>query len=50
MRTLDIGGVKALPCPNRENNPFLGWRGIRLPLIATSLLSNCVRLYVRVVM
>ncbi|MGB6977514.1 MAG: phosphoenolpyruvate--protein phosphotransferase [Gammaproteobacteria bacterium] len=33
MRTLDIGGDKALPYfPIEENNPFLGWRGIRLTL------------------
>jgi phosphotransferase system enzyme I (PtsP) len=33
MRTLDIGGDKALPYfPINEDNPFLGWRGIRLTL------------------
>ena len=33
MRTLDVGGDKALPYfPMREENPFLGWRGIRLTL------------------
>ncbi|HSH28470.1 MAG TPA: phosphoenolpyruvate--protein phosphotransferase [Thiohalobacter sp.] len=33
LRTLDIGGDKALPYfPIREDNPFLGWRGIRLML------------------
>lgn len=33
MRTLDVGGDKALPYfPVYEDNPFLGWRGIRIML------------------
>lgn len=33
MRTLDIGGDKSLPYfPITEENPFLGWRGIRVTL------------------
>ena len=33
MRTLDVGGDKELPYfPIEEENPFLGWRGIRLTL------------------
>ncbi len=33
LRTLDIGGDKALPYfPIDEDNPFLGWRGIRITL------------------
>ncbi|MEI6893311.1 MAG: phosphoenolpyruvate--protein phosphotransferase [Colwellia sp.] len=33
MRTLDIGGDKSLPYfPINEENPFLGWRGIRITL------------------
>ncbi len=33
MRTLDIGGDKSLPYfPIAEDNPFLGWRGIRVTL------------------
>ena len=33
MRTLDVGGDKSLPYfPIEEDNPFLGWRGIRVTL------------------
>jgi len=33
LRTLDVGGDKALPYfPIKEDNPFLGWRGIRITL------------------
>lgn len=33
MRTLDIGGDKILPYfPVSEDNPYLGWRGIRVTL------------------
>ncbi len=33
MRSLDIGGDKALPYfPITEDNPFLGWRGVRVTL------------------
>lgn len=33
LRTLDVGGDKALPYfPIQEDNPFLGWRGIRITL------------------
>lgn len=33
LRTLDIGGDKTLPYfPIEEENPFLGWRGIRITL------------------
>ena len=33
LRTLDVGGDKAFPYfPIKEDNPFLGWRGIRITL------------------
>ncbi len=34
IRTLDIGGDKALPyfSPPREDNPFMGWRSVRVSL------------------
>lgn len=33
LRTLDVGGDKPLPyLPIKEDNPFLGWRGIRITL------------------
>ncbi|MAZ67023.1 MAG: phosphoenolpyruvate--protein phosphotransferase [Kangiellaceae bacterium] len=33
MRTLDVGGDKALPYfPVVEDNPFLGWRGVRITI------------------
>ncbi|MGD8925840.1 MAG: phosphoenolpyruvate--protein phosphotransferase, partial [Thioalkalispiraceae bacterium] len=33
LRTLDVGGDKSLPYfPIIEDNPFLGWRGIRITL------------------
>lgn len=33
IRTLDVGGDKILPYfPIKEENPFLGWRGIRVTL------------------
>ena len=32
IRLLDLGGDKMLPFPGEEENPFLGWRGIRVLL------------------
>ncbi|MFP8968053.1 phosphoenolpyruvate--protein phosphotransferase [Pokkaliibacter sp. CJK22405] len=44
MRTLDIGGDKALPYfPIEEDNPFLGWRGIRVTLDHPEILKIQVR-------
>ena len=38
IRLLDIGGDKMLPMGHREQNPFLGWRGIRVLLERQELL------------
>lgn len=44
MRTLDIGGDKALSYfPIKEENPFLGWRGIRVTLDHPEILLVQVR-------
>lgn len=44
MRTLDIGGDKALPYfPIKEENPFLGWRGIRFTLDYRNILLDQIR-------
>jgi phosphotransferase system enzyme I (PtsP) len=44
MRTLDVGGDKALPYfPIEEENPFLGWRGIRVTLDHPEIFLGQVR-------
>jgi phosphotransferase system enzyme I (PtsP) len=44
MRTLDVGGDKALPYfPIEEANPFLGWRGLRVTLDHPEILLAQVR-------
>ena len=44
MRTLDIGGDKALSYfPINEENPFLGWRGIRITLDHPEIFLSQVR-------
>ena len=44
MRTLDIGGDKVLPYfPIEEDNPFLGWRGIRVTLDHPEIFLQQVR-------
>ena len=48
MRTLDIGGDKSLPYfPIREENPFLGWRGIRVTLDHPEILTAQVRAMIK---
>ena len=44
LRTLDIGGDKALPYfPIEEDNPFLGWRGIRVTLDHPEIFATQLR-------
>lgn len=48
MRTLDIGGDKQLPYFEfKEENPYLGWRGIRFTLDNTALQITQIRAMIR---
>jgi len=47
FRVLDFGGDKMLPLGHREQNPFLGWRGIRILLDKPELLYPQVRAILR---
>ena len=48
LRTLDIGGDKPLPYfPIDEQNPFLGWRGIRISLDQPDLFKTQLRAMLR---
>ena len=48
MRTLDVGGDKDLPYfPIEEENPFLGWRGIRVTLDHPEIFMAQVRAMLR---
>ncbi|QOL25555.1 phosphoenolpyruvate--protein phosphotransferase [Thalassotalea sp. LPB0316] len=48
MRTLDIGGDKSLPYfPIKEENPFLGWRGVRISIDHPELFLLQVRAMIR---
>ncbi len=48
LRTLDIGGDKSLPYfPIAEQNPFLGWRGIRISLDQPDLFKTQLRAMLR---
>ena len=49
LRTLDVGGDKSLPYfPIVEENPFLGWRGIRIMLDHPELFLVQLRAMLRV--
>lgn len=48
MRTLDVGGDKSLPYfPIHEDNPFLGWRGIRITLDHPEIFLLQIRAMIR---
>lgn len=48
MRTLDLGGDKQLPyLAVEEDNPALGWRGIRIAMDNPSILSTQLRAMLR---
>ncbi len=48
MRTLDVGGDKALSYfPIEEENPFLGWRGIRVTLDHPEIFTAQIRAMMR---
>ncbi|MBV9576828.1 MAG: phosphoenolpyruvate--protein phosphotransferase, partial [Gammaproteobacteria bacterium] len=48
IRTLDVGGDKPLPYfPIHEDNPFLGWRGIRITLDHPEIFLSQIRAMMR---
>lgn len=49
IRTMDIGGDKNLPYMNlpKEDNPFLGWRAIRIGLARKDILHTQLRAILR---
>ncbi len=47
MRTFDIGGDKIAPETAEEQNPFLGWRGIRVCFDRPELFMNQLRAMLR---
>jgi phosphotransferase system enzyme I (PtsP) len=48
LRTLDVGGDKPLPYfPIDEQNPFLGWRGVRISLAHPEIFLTQVRAMLR---
>ena len=47
MRTFDVGGDKVAPEMAEEDNPFLGWRGIRMMLDRSDLFMDQLRAMLR---
>lgn len=48
IRLFDVGGDKTTTRANKEDNPFLGWRGIRLLLDERQLLQNQLKAILKV--
>ena len=47
FRTFDVGGDKVMPDAQAEENPFLGWRGIRILLDQPEILQAQLRALLR---
>jgi phosphotransferase system enzyme I (PtsI) len=47
LRTFDVGGDKVLSGTYREDNPFLGWRGLRISLDEPDLFLGQLRAILR---
>jgi phosphotransferase system enzyme I (PtsI) len=47
FRTFDVGGDKMMPGSIKEDNPFLGWRGIRLMLDTPEIFLSHLRALLR---
>lgn len=47
FRTFDVGGDKLTPDGQHEDNPFLGWRGIRVMLDRTDIFLDQLRAILR---
>jgi phosphotransferase system enzyme I (PtsI) len=47
LRTFDVGGDKVLSGSYREDNPFLGWRGLRVSLDEPDLFMSQLRAILR---
>lgn len=48
IRLFDVGGDKGVTRANKESNPFLGWRGVRLLLDEKQLLHNQLKAILKV--